>query len=74
MYARATGMIEVGAFACRGTLVDWAGAIEAVAYELARPNGESPLIRGAMLRRRAVAPGAREQALADPVPATLAVP
>ena len=46
------GMIEVVAFACRGTLVDWAGAIEAVAYELARRNGESPLDRGAMLRRR----------------------
>jgi beta-phosphoglucomutase-like phosphatase (HAD superfamily) len=45
-------MIEVVAFGCRGTLVDWAGAIEAVAYELARRNGESPLDRGAMLRRR----------------------
>jgi beta-phosphoglucomutase-like phosphatase (HAD superfamily) len=45
-------MIEVVAFACRGTLVDWAGAIEAVAYEQARRNGESPLDRGAMLRRR----------------------
>ena len=45
-------MIEVVAFACRGTLVDWAGAIEAVAYELARRNGESPLDRGAALRRR----------------------
>src|SRR4051794_23894714 len=45
-------MIEVVAFACRGTLVDWAGAIEAVSYELARRNGESPLDRGAMLRRR----------------------
>jgi len=46
------GGIEVVAFACRGTLVDWAGAIEPVAYELARRNGESPLDRGAMLRRR----------------------
>ena len=45
-------MIEVVAFACRGTLVDWTGAIEAVAYELARRNGESPLDRGATLRRR----------------------
>jgi beta-phosphoglucomutase-like phosphatase (HAD superfamily) len=45
-------MIEVVAFACRGTLVDWAGAIEAVAYELARRNGDSPLDGGAMLRRR----------------------
>jgi FMN phosphatase YigB (HAD superfamily) len=40
------------AFACRGTLVDWAGAIDAVAYELARRNGESPLDRGASLGRR----------------------
>ena len=45
-------MIEVVAFGCRGTLVDWTGAVEAVAYELARRNGESPLDRGAMLRRR----------------------
>ena len=48
-------MIEVVAFACRGTLVDWTGAIEAVAYELARRNGESPLDRGASVaspRRR----------------------
>ena len=44
--------IEVVAFACRGTLVDWTGAIEAVAYEVARRNGESPLDRGARLRRR----------------------
>jgi phosphoglycolate phosphatase-like HAD superfamily hydrolase len=45
-------MIEVIAFGCRGTLVDWTGAIEAVTYELARRNGESPLDRGALLRRR----------------------
>jgi hypothetical protein len=44
--------VEVVAFACRGTLVDWAGAIDAVAYELARRNGESPLDRGAGLGRR----------------------
>jgi FMN phosphatase YigB (HAD superfamily) len=44
--------IEVVAFACRGTLVDWAGAIDAVAYELARHNGDSPLDRGAALGRR----------------------
>jgi FMN phosphatase YigB (HAD superfamily) len=44
--------IEVVAFACRGTLVDWKGAIDAVAYELARRNGESPLDRGAALGRR----------------------
>jgi hypothetical protein len=44
--------VEHVAFACRGTLVDWAGAIDAVAYELARRNGESPLDRGASLGRR----------------------
>ena len=44
--------VEVVAFACRGTLVDWAGAIDAVAYELARRNGESPLDRGSALGRR----------------------
>jgi hypothetical protein len=44
--------IEVVAFACRGTLVDWAGAIDAVAYELARRNGDSPFDRGAALGRR----------------------
>jgi hypothetical protein len=45
-------MVEVVAFACRGTLLDWTGAIEAVAYELARRNGESPLDRGTAMRRR----------------------
>jgi hypothetical protein len=44
--------IEVVAFACRSTLVDWTGAIDAVAYELARRHGESPLDRGAALGRR----------------------
>ena len=44
--------VEHVAFACRGTLVDWTGAIAAVAYELARRNGESPLDRGASLGRR----------------------
>jgi FMN phosphatase YigB (HAD superfamily) len=44
--------VQVVAFACRGTLVDWAGAIDAVVYELARRNGESPLDRGAALGRR----------------------
>jgi FMN phosphatase YigB (HAD superfamily) len=44
--------VEHVAFACRGTLVDWGGAIDAVAYELARRNGESPLDRGAWLGRR----------------------
>ncbi len=38
--------------ACLGTLVDWSRGIEAVAYELARGNGESPMDRGAALRRR----------------------
>ena len=53
-------MIEVVAFACRGTLLDWTGAIEAVTYELARRNGESPLDRGAMLRRRVEALAGRK--------------
>src|SRR3954447_4622045 len=53
-------MIEVVAFACRGTLLDWGGAIEAVTYELARRNGESPLDRGAVLRRRVEALAAGE--------------
>jgi hypothetical protein len=44
--------VEHVAFACRGTLVDWARAIDAVAYELARRSGESPLDRGAALGRR----------------------
>jgi hypothetical protein len=30
----------------------WSDAIEAVVYELARHNGESPMDRGAALRRR----------------------
>jgi hypothetical protein len=37
---------------CEGAQPDWSGAIEAVVYELARHNGESPLDRGAALRRR----------------------
>jgi hypothetical protein len=48
--------IEVVAFAFRGTLLNWAGGIEAVAHELARRNGESPLDRGASSRRRVAAP------------------
>jgi hypothetical protein len=44
--------VEHIAFACRGTLVNWADAIDSVAYELARRNGESPLDRGAWLGRR----------------------
>ena len=47
--------VEHVAFACRGTLVDWARAIDAVAYELARRNGECPLDRGASLGRRVAA-------------------
>ena len=48
-------MIEVVAFACRGTLLDWTRAVDAVADQLARRNGESPLDRGAALGRRAEA-------------------
>jgi hypothetical protein len=33
----------------------WTEAIAAVAYELARRNGESPLDRGAALRKRVIA-------------------
>src|SRR5918997_1521927 len=51
-YSLAMEELEVVAFACRGTLVDWTGAIDAVAYELARHNGDSPLDRGAALGRR----------------------
>ena len=60
---RPGNLIEVVAFACRGTLLDWTRAVDAVAYELARRNGESPLDRGAALGRRAEArplPGACE--------------
>lgn len=32
----------------------WAQAVEAVVYELARHNGESPMDRGRALRRRVV--------------------
>lgn len=39
---------------CEDTLVDSHGAIESVAYELARHNGESPLDRGAALASRVV--------------------
>jgi hypothetical protein len=35
-----------------GSPMEWNAAIEAVVYELARHNGESPLDRGAALRRR----------------------
>jgi hypothetical protein len=35
-----------------GSPMEWNSAIEAVVYELARRNGESPLDRGAALRNR----------------------
>lgn len=35
-----------------GPPMGWSEAIEAVVYELARRNGESPMDRGAALRRR----------------------
>jgi hypothetical protein len=38
----------------------WRNAIEAVVYELARHNGESPLDRGAGLRRRIEALAAQD--------------
>jgi FMN phosphatase YigB (HAD superfamily) len=44
--------VDAVVFACRGTLAGWSIAIESVAYEQARLNGESPLDRGAALRRR----------------------
>ena len=44
--------VEAVVLACRGTLASWSLAVEAVAYEQARVNAESPLDRGAALRRR----------------------
>jgi FMN phosphatase YigB (HAD superfamily) len=44
--------VDAVVLACRGTLASWALAVEAVAYEQARVNAESPLDRGAALRRR----------------------
>jgi FMN phosphatase YigB (HAD superfamily) len=44
--------IDAVVLECRGTLAGWSLAVEAVAYEQARLNGESPLDRGAALRRR----------------------
>jgi FMN phosphatase YigB (HAD superfamily) len=44
--------VEAVVLACRGTLTSWSPALEAVAYEQARVNAESPLDRGAALRRR----------------------
>jgi FMN phosphatase YigB (HAD superfamily) len=44
--------IDAVVLECRGTLAGWSLAIEGVAYEQARLNGESPLDRGTALRRR----------------------
>jgi FMN phosphatase YigB (HAD superfamily) len=60
---------RVVVLACQGTLLDASTALEAVVYELARRNGESPLDRGAGLRRRVEAlatsrPGGRGLAFA----------
>ena len=44
--------VDAVVLACRGTLASWSHAVEAVAYEQARVNAESPLDRGAALRRR----------------------
>ena len=44
--------VEAVVLACRGTLASWSPALEAVAYEQARVNAESPLDRGAALCRR----------------------
>jgi FMN phosphatase YigB (HAD superfamily) len=44
--------VDAVVFGCRGTLASWSLAVEAVAYEQARVNAESPLDRGAALRRR----------------------
>ena len=44
--------VDAVVLACRGTLASWSLAVEAVAYEQARVNAESPLDRGAALRLR----------------------
>src|SRR5688572_30640230 len=44
--------VDAVVFGCRGTLASWSSAVEAVAYEQACANAESPLDRGAALRRR----------------------
>jgi FMN phosphatase YigB (HAD superfamily) len=44
--------VDAVVLACRGTLACWSLAVESVAYEQARVNAESPLDRGAALRRR----------------------
>src|SRR3954469_19245726 len=44
--------VDAVVLACRGTLASWSHAVETVVYEQARVNAESPLDRGAMLRRR----------------------
>jgi beta-phosphoglucomutase-like phosphatase (HAD superfamily) len=55
--------VDAVVLACRGTLVGWSVAIEAVAYEQARRNGESPLDRGCALARRVEALGAGDGAV-----------
>jgi len=44
--------VDAVVLACRGTLASWSLGVESVAYEQARVNAESPLDRGAALRRR----------------------
>lgn len=44
--------IEVVTLACRGAVIDWRGAVEAMLYAEACRHGESPLDRGRALRRR----------------------
>jgi FMN phosphatase YigB (HAD superfamily) len=44
--------VDAVVLACRGTLASWSRAVESVAYEQARVNAESPVDRGAALRRR----------------------
>ncbi len=48
--------VDAVVLACRGTLASWSLAVEEVAYEQARVNAESPLDRGAALRRRVEEP------------------
>src|SRR3954453_18398524 len=54
--------VDAVVLACRGTLASWSLAVEAVAYEQARVNAESPLDRGGGLRRRGEARRARRGA------------
>jgi FMN phosphatase YigB (HAD superfamily) len=43
--------IEVVAFACHGTVVNWRDSVESVLCRTARRHGEAPLDRGRALRR-----------------------